>query len=369
MKKHTPWEKYQLDLQDEEFMEDAAQAAAVKELDRVYQELIHHRPSANSFSERLRGLFKKDEAIMPAQGLYMWGGVGRGKTYLMDTFYECLPFKDKMRMHFHRFMQFVHGELKTLRDKQDPLKIVADRIAGETRVICFDEFFVSDIADAMILAGLFKELFHRGVTLVGTSNIEPDGLYKDGMQRDRFLPAIEMVKTHTRVLNVDGGTDYRLRFLEQAEIYHSPLDDKAEEVLKDDFDHLAPEPGRENQALDILGRDLQTRWIADGVVWFDFEAICDGPRSQNDYIEIARTFHSVVVSNVPVLTWETENQARRFINMVDEFYDRNVKVIMSAEAQPHELYQGKKLVFEFERTVSRLQEMQSHDYLAMPHLP
>jgi cell division protein ZapE len=287
----------------------------------------------------------------------------------MDTFFDTLPFPRKLRAHFHRFMQRVHRELKELSGEKNPLQLIAQRLAIETRIICFDEFFVSDIADAMILAGLFQGLFERGVSLVATSNIEPDGLYKDGLQRARFLPAIALLKQHTLVLNVDGGTDYRLRALEKAELYHYPLDSAANAGLLRSFTALAPEPGLQSQQLEIEGRSIRALWVADDVVWFDFVDLCDGPRSQNDYIELARSYHAVLVGNIPQMSAEREDQARRFINLVDEFYDRNVKLVLAAAVPLERLYSGGRLSFEFERTKSRLLEMQSHEYLAREHLP
>ena len=363
----TPWERYQADLNREGFAADPAQETAVRELQSVYDALIAEPPEASLWqrlSERLRPSPKE-----PVRGLYLWGGVGRGKTYLVDTFYDCLPFPEKRRMHFHRFMQSVHHQLKRLQDRQDPLTIIGRDFAEASRVLCFDEFFVSDIADAMILGGLLKALFDNGVTLVATSNIPPDQLYRDGLQRARFVPAIELIKHHTRTLNVDGGVDYRLRFLEKAEIFHVPLDEAGEQALADDFGHLAEGPVEADTTLEVEGRAIPVRRMADGVAWFDFAALCDGPRGQADYIEIARTCHSVILSGVPVLDADHENQARRFISMVDEFYDHNVKLICTAEAEAAALYQGERLVFEFDRTISRLQEMQSHEYLGSEHKP
>jgi len=300
--------------------------------------------------------------------------VGRGKTYLMDMFYEALPFDNKMRMHFHRFMRRVHHELTDLQGEKDPLTIVAERIAAEAEVICFDEFFVSDITDAMLLAGLFEALFARGVCLVTTSNIEPRYLYKDGLQRQRFLPAIELLEQHTEVLNIDGGVDYRLRTLEQAELYHSPIDADTDVKLLEFFQQLAPVGGgrdficiEANVQVEVENRPILARYMADDVVWFDFYALCDGPRSQNDYIELAREFHAVLVSGVPQMDVNCEDVARRFILMVDEFYDHNIKLLLSADVPLENLYVGKRQAFEFERTRSRLQEMQSHDYLAAAH--
>lgn len=364
----TPLERYRHDLKRPDFMPDAAQQAAVEKLQALYDALVASSEQRQGLMASVLGRWFNKE-VVPVRGLYFWGGVGRGKTYLMDNFYESLPFKEKMRSHFHRFMKRVHEELKTLHNEKDPLEIVADRIAKEARVICFDEFFVSDITDAMILANLLDGLFRRGVTLVTTSNIIPDGLYKDGLQRARFLPAIALLNTHTEVVNVDGGTDYRLRSLEQAELYHHPLDDDADASLYKSFFSLVPDKEEivEALSLEVEGRYIQARYHAEDVVWFDFLAVCDGPRSQNDYIELAKEYHAVLISNLPTLGEKREDQARRFINLVDEFYDRGVKLIISAENPLHEIYSGSRLTFEFERTVSRLLEMQSHEYLARPH--
>lgn len=367
----TPLERYQQDLQREGFSLDPAQEKAVQHLQRLYDELVEAEQTerAASLVQRVLGKFLRDESAEPIRGLYFWGGVGRGKTYLMDTFYEALPFERKLRAHFHRFMRRVHRELKELAGEKNPLPIVAERIAREARVICFDEFFVSDITDAMILAGLFEHLFDKGVVLVATSNIVPEELYKDGLQRVRFLPAIDLIKQHTRVVNVDGGVDYRLRTLEQAELYHSPLDREADESLWRSFEQLAPEPGEADRALEIEGRSIRARFVADDVAWFEFAELCDGPRSQNDYIELARIFHAVLLSNVPQMGGGREDQARRFISLVDEFYDRHVKLVISAAVPLEELYAGGRLQFEFQRTASRLLEMQSHEYLAREHKP
>ncbi|MBU6949976.1 cell division protein ZapE [Hahella sp. HN01] len=368
----TPIEKYRQDLERQDFSYDPAQEMAVEKLQVLFERLTaaeSKRLQASRIQRLARkiGLTKADTT--PEKGLYFWGGVGRGKTYLMDTFYECLPFKRKMRVHFHRFMQRVHQELKQLKGEKNPLEIVADNFSRDARVICFDEFFVTDIGDAMILATLLEALFERGVSLVCTSNIVPDGLYKDGLQRQRFLPAIALLNQHTEVVNVDGGTDYRLRTLQQAELYHYPLDEDAQLSLAQSYERLAVEAGAHQTDILINGRKLNAIRRADDVIWFDFKELCDGPRSQNDYIELAREFHAVLVSNVPVLEANKEDQARRFINLVDEFYDRRVKVIISAAAAINEIYQGERLKFEFERTESRLLEMQSQEYLASPHRP
>lgn len=362
----SPLERYEQDLARSDFRRDPAQAQAVALLQDLYLRLLADTKEPDGW---LSKWFKR-EPRHPVRGLYLWGGVGRGKTYLMDCFYESLPFTQKMRVHFHRFMRRVHGELKVFAGHKNPLQKVADTIAAETKVICFDEFFVSDITDAMILGNLMEALFARGVVLVATSNVEPDSLYKDGLQRSRFLPAIALLKTHTQVVNIDGGIDYRLRALEQAELFHWPLDETADRSLMESFRSLIPKPDEfeKDVIIEIEGRGIPARYRAEGVIWFDFPALCDGPRSQNDYIEVAREFHSVILSNLPELGADREDQARRFINLVDEFYDRHIKLVLSSARRLTEIYSGGRLEFEFQRTTSRLLEMQSRDYLAKPHL-
>lgn len=380
-----PMARYRADLERDDFQFDPAQQRAVEHLQRLYDELVatpRTRPRASTGGKGLRsrvaGLLgkrgKREEApdvpaLPPVSGLYLWGGVGRGKTYLVDTFYEALPFPEKMRTHFHRFMQRVHNELEHCKGERNPLTLIAGKFADEARVICFDEFFVKDITDAMILANLLEALFAKGVVLVATSNIVPADLYKDGLQRARFLPAIDLLERHCEVVNVDSGVDYRLRALERAEIFHAPLDDAAEAELARSFREITGHEGEADVPLEINHRVLRARRLHDDVVWFEFRELCDGPRSQNDYIELAREFHSVLVSNVTRMSGATDDQARRFINMVDEFYDRGVKLLMSAEVPAEALYRDGRLEFEFQRTLSRLQEMQSHEYLALPHKP
>ncbi len=363
----TPLERYQADLKRPDFFHDAAQETAVRHLQRLYDDLIAADRNKSGLIGKLFG--KKTQE--PIKGLYFWGGVGRGKTYLVDTFYDALPFKQKMRTHFHRFMKRVHEEMKTLKGEKNPLTIIGKRFADEARVICFDEFFVSDITDAMILATLLDELFKNGVSLVATSNIVPDGLYKDGLQRARFLPAIALLKQHTVIVNVDSGIDYRLRALEQAELYHWPLGPEAEQSLEKSFRSLLTEncEAQENEALMIENRAIKARKVANDVAWFEFRELCDGPRSQNDYIELGKIFEAVLVSNVEQMGVAKDDMARRFINLVDEFYDRNVKLILSAEVELKDLYTGGRLEFEFQRTLSRLLEMQSHEFLSRPHKP
>ena len=359
----SPVEKYQQLLAQSAISEDPGQRRVVDLLEALYQ-LLLARTRQKSALSRLLG--RGNDA--PVKGLYLWGGVGRGKTMLMDLFFDCLPPGERLRMHFHRFMRRVHGELTELSGTANPLDAVADRFAQETRVLCFDEFFVSDIGDAMILGELLDGLFERGVTLVATSNVVPADLYQNGLQRRRFLPAIALLEAHTRVHQIEVELDYRLRVLERAEIFHSPLDSAAERSLQKSFSALAPESGQLDVKLEIENRPIRARQVADDVAWFEFSELCDGPRSQNDYIELARIYHAVLVSNVPQFTGRDENAARRFISLVDEFYDHNVKLILSAAVPIPNLYGGERLRFEFARTESRLLEMQSHEYLARTHL-
>ena len=302
------------------------------------------------------------------KGLYLWGSVGRGKTWLMDLFFDSLPFEEKKRVHFHRFMEQVHKALKANADRRDPLVIVGEAWAKDCRVLCLDEFFVSDIADAMLLAGLLDALFSEGVTLVTTSNIPPDQLYHDGLQRAKFLPAIDRIKSSTEVIELSGDEDFRLRILERSDIYHHPLDDAAEQAMETSFDAMAAGCVLEPQ-LRINSRTFSAVRRGDGIVWFDFTELCLKPRSGIDYIEIARRFNTVIVTGVRQMTEADSDAGRRFVTMIDEFYDRNVKLLISADVPHTEIYTGNRLAFEFQRTVSRLTEMQSHEYLARPHLP
>lgn len=365
----TPQQKYQQDLQRKDFIADPAQAMAVTHLEALYHRML--APPLPVAKPPLWSRLLKRQApaeMTPVKGLYFWGGVGRGKTYLVDTFFECLPTSRKMRVHFHRFMHRVHHEMQQLSAQPDPLERVADRFKAETDIICFDEFFVSDITDAMILGTLFDALFRRGITLVATSNIPPDELYRNGLQRARFLPAIELIHRHCDIVNVDSGIDYRLRALEQAEIYHFPLDAQAEKNIEQYFLQLSVEPRSQGKEIEINNRMLPSRHEADGVVHFTFHTLCQTARSQNDYMEIARIYHTVLVSEVIRMGEKEDDAARRFIAMVDEFYERNVKLIMSAQTEMADLYRGGRLEFEFRRCCSRLIEMQSHEYLAKPHL-
>jgi cell division protein ZapE len=362
-------ELYRQELKQRGFKADKAQEAAVEALDDLRARLLRSHGAANSGARKLLAKLGKRNGSAVEKGLYLWGGVGRGKTWLMDLFFQSLPFEAKRRRHFHRFMHDVHAELGKLKGREEPLEHVADNIARDTRVLCFDEFFVSDIADAMILGTLMEALFRRGVALVATSNVPPKDLYKEGLQRQRFLPAIKMLEEQTRVLPVDGGTDYRLRQLTQAGTYIENSDAQAPAKLDALFSELADSTTCTGGTVEIEGRDIPVVKESENVIWFEFEALCEGPRSQNDYIEIAREYQSVIVSNVPVLTATRENAARRLIALVDEFYDRHVNLIVSAAAPPDGIYQGERLKFEFQRTVSRLTEMQTEEYLASEHRP
>jgi len=362
----TPLQKYQNDLRSGDFSKDPAQQMAAELLDDLFRRLLT-RNQNNNLWKRITSRFNND--IGPEKGLYFWGGVGRGKTYLMDMFFDQLPIENKMRLHFHRFMHQLHQRLTAHKGQRDPLIKIAEDLAQQTCVICFDEFFVSDITDAMLLGRLFEALFSRGVTLVATSNIPPQKLYWNGLQRERFIPAIKLIERHTQVVNVDGGVDYRLRTLEQADIFHSPHGQAAVDNLNQSFDHLSTEEMAAGSQIEVENRMVQTVRCAEGVVWFEFAQICETARNHSDYIELSRCYHTVMVSQIPKLEAKDDAATRRFISLVDEFYERNVKLMITAEAELEALYQGKQLAFEFKRTLSRLQEMQSHDYLASEHLP
>jgi cell division protein ZapE len=361
-----PLEHYERELARRGFSADAAQQAAVQHTQTLFNELVAERARRSSMLGRLHRALAGRRAV-PFRGLYLWGGVGRGKTWIVDSFFGCLPFPEKQRLHFHRFMQHVHQELKSLGEVSDPLQIVADRFAERALVVCFDEFHVADITDAMLLGALLRALFERGVTLVATSNEAPSELYRGGLQRERFLPAIALIEERTRVVNVDSGVDYRMRYLDRAEIYHCGLGGEADRILNMHFENIAPEAGSRGTTVEIEGRRISIVRRADSIVWFDFGVLCGGPRGPADYIEIARQFQTVLLGNVPRLTDADGDSLKRFITFIDECYDRNVRLITTAEAPPAELYAGGRQAGAFQRTASRLVEMQSRAYLRRPH--
>ena len=339
------------------FEPDAAQSAAIARLQRAFDEWVAYKSRRSTAVRRM--------LIHPElpRGVYLWGGVGRGKSFLMDAFYVTVPVVRKTRLHFHEFMREVHRELAVLQGTQDPLQELSRRIARRFRLICFDEFHISDVTDAMILYRLLQGLFEDGVMLMATSNFEPDALYPDGLHRDRILPAIELIKNNMDVQHVDAGRDYRLRAMRSMSLYHTPLGPGADVAMEQTFECLA-EAAEEDPTLHIEFRELVALRRAGGVIWFDFESLCNTPRSQNDYLEIAACFHTVLVSDVPRMTPERASAARRFTLLVDVLYDRNIKLVLSAEVNPAALYTSGPLAYEFERTVSRLLEMQTSDYLA-----
>lgn len=359
---------YTRELRTHSYGADPAQRIAVEKLDSLRERLIAGRDSKRSLTTRtLRRLLQR--SIAPERGVYLWGPVGRGKTWLMDLFFQSLPFPDRRRRHFHRFMHDVHTELKTLSDQDSPLEHVAEHIAAETRVLCFDELYVTDVADAMILGGLFDGLFRRGVSLVATSNTPPSELYRGGLQRQRFLPAIALLERHTQVMPINGGNDYRLRHLTQAGTYLKTDEHDTAQRLHTLFAELSQHSDWEDGALELNDRRIPVVRQSDSAVWFDFQTLCAGPRSQDDYIELARLYSTVVVSDIPQLDEGDHDATRRFIALIDELYDRNVNLVVSAAAAPHELYCGTRLQFEFQRAASRLVEMQSTAYLARERLP
>ncbi len=360
----SPLVRYQLALAATDFSADPIQATAIAKLDAIYSHLVTAPPQPQLWAR----LIRRPTPTVAIKGLYMWGGVGRGKTFVVDTFFACLPEKVGRRVHFHSFMQDIHRALKKLRGTSDPLHEIARRWAKEFRVLCLDEFHVVDITDAMLLAQLLTTLFDAGVILVTTSNEAPDRLYQGGLQRERFLPAIALLKTHLDIYEFSGSTDYRLRTLTQAATYYVPNNDAAELALAARYAALTHRAAGAPCALIVEGRTVMTRAHDDGVVWFDFVELCGGPRATTDYIEIGCCFHTVLISNIPCFGDDDSDPARRFINLIDEFYDRGVNVLCSAAARPDALYRGARLPAAFARTASRVVEMQSEQYLSKPHL-
>jgi cell division protein ZapE len=339
---------------------DPAQLMAAMRLQQFYDDLIAFKAARRS---RLRKLLVHPQ--LP-RGVWFWGGVGRGKSFLMDCFYEAVPYQRKRRVHFHAFVAEVHQRLKRYRNEPDPLARVAAQVGRETRLMCFDEFHVSDIADAMILGRLMEALFEAGVLFCITSNYPPDGLYPDGLQRDRLFPTIALLNDKLDIIKVDAGIDYRLRALEMANIYLTPDDAAAAAQMLDTFRRVAGGEGHA-RTIEVLGRELAVVRRAPGIAWFDFATLCGGPRSQNDYLDLAHRFHTVFLSGVPTMGPDQASEARRFTWLVDVFYDHRVKLLISAESRAEELYTEGVQAGEFQRTVSRLIEMRSHDYLESPH--
>ncbi|MEE9451200.1 MAG: cell division protein ZapE [Gammaproteobacteria bacterium] len=358
----TPQQLYQRDLDANKIIADEVQIQALAHLQKLYEVLLKVPPEVNNWRTWLSSALKKDRRKF-SKGLYLWGGVGIGKTYLMDIFFSALPFKTKLRLHFHRFMQQVHAELSRLQGHADPLKIIARHFSMRARVLCIDEFMVHDIADAMILAGLFEALFECGICLVTTSNQPPDDLYENGLQRQRFLPAIELLKKNMRIHRMPCLQDYRLRALTQLGAYFTPLNTASQQAMRQCFEVYAHHSGRDDEILIIAQRPIKTICLAKQVVWFDFKQLCQPPRSQMDYLAIAERFKVVLVSNVPQIKAQEADKITYLINLVDIFYDQGVHLILSAQVTASALYlQGSERA-SFQRTLSRLHEMQSQDYL------
>jgi len=341
---------------------DEAQRKALPRFQRLYEELA----ALDRSDAPLMRLLARRRAV---KGLYLWGGVGRGKSFLMDSFFNVAPMRRKTRAHFHRFMQDIHQQLAGLQGQSDPLATIAKRLARDTRLLCLDEFLVTDIADAMLMRRLLEGLVAEGVVLVTTSNTQPDALYLNGLQRGQFLPAIELLKQHLEVVNVDGGQDYRLRALEKLGVYHCPLTDATDLRMAEEFVAIARHEGDPVTTVEVDGRILLARRVSSGVAWFEFAELCQKPRGQVDFIEISRRFHTVLLSGIPRMFADERDVARRFAWLVDEFYDRRVKLIASAAAPVEGLLDPTTVGRDLERTVSRLIEMQSRQYLTLPHLP
>ncbi len=361
----TPSEKYQDIVQQSGFTTDDAQQDTLALFDKLQHDLSQQLSSRRS--TWWQKLVPEKKSPQPLRGIYLWGGVGRGKTFLMDIFYQCLPIESKRRIHFHQFMNDVHQSLKQLKGLENPLQNVATQLSKNTRILCLDEFVIIDIADAMIMYGLLEALFARSVVLVTTSNSPPHNLYHDGLQRARFLPAIDLINHNCNVVNLDSGEDYRLQGLKQTHLYAVPHSPQAlKEINAYLTERVTAYQSRATQ-LTINGRNLSFQVCAEDTIWFSFEDLCKTTRSQNDYLELARMFNTLVLTDIEVMSSRSDDVARRFVLLIDVLYDHRVKLICSAAENPDKLYQGKRLTFEFERTASRLIEMQSQKYLAQAH--
>ncbi len=359
--------RYQNLLQQDKLKPDTAQAQAVSILQELYEQLLDYDPHRTSgIVNRMKtALFGPQSS---PQGVYLWGDVGRGKTLLMNLFYQCLPFEQKARMHFHHFMLDVHEQLSTLHGQKNPLTHLAREYAARYRIICLDEFIVTNITDAMLLYGLLDELFKQGVVLVATSNRIPDDLYLNGLQRERFLPAIALIKQRTTVHHLDSIEDHRMALLEKSDLYHAPITADTKTKMRQQLESLAVSDIIDEAVITVNRREIPTVARSNEVIWFEFEVLCNVPRATPDYIEIAEEYGIVLLSGVPVMTEDMDDKARRFIYLIDELYDKNVTFIMSAEAGVDEIYQGSMLAFAFKRTRSRLIEMRSEHYLSKSHI-
>ncbi len=370
-------EKYRQTIREQDMNEDTAQLEVIHVLQSLSDKL-----STPDFAYRLRRRFpgitgfcafsswlRLDSLSRPVTGIYLWGGVGRGKTWLMHLFYENLAFEEKQRLHFHAFMQSVHEQLGEMKKQKNPLTVIARNYSRRYRVLCLDEFIVTNITDAMLLSGLLRALFKCGVTLVATSNRPPDDLYLNGLQRERFLPAIELIKTHCQVIQLDNGIDHRLALLERSHLYLTPLTDENRKIMQQHFFSLCAGSYRSDTELMLFKRPVKTVYETDGAIWFNFDVICSAPRAAQDYIEIAQQFHTVFISNVPVLSEAYDDKTRRFIYLIDALYDCKVKLFISAAEKPESLYRGTMLEFAFQRACSRLIEMRSEQYLSQAHAP
>ncbi len=359
---HSPLTWYQAAAEQPGFIRDAAQAKAIEYLDRLWTELMMFKRKRNRF------LGRSLRSPQLPKGLYFYGGVGRGKSFLMDAFYGCLPYRRKRRVHFHAFMAEIHRRLRELKSEADPLKSVAAEIAKETRVLCFDEFHVSDIADAMILGRLLENLFAEGVVLVATSNYAPAELYPQGQNRSSFLPTIALLEDKLTILNVDGGEDYRLRTLSAAEVFYLPADEASEQKLADLFAQVTAKQQQKPLELVVHGRPLVSRGHTEKAVWFDFRTLCFGPRSQADYLYLCERYEMIFISGMEKLSQSERAEARRLTWLIDVMYDYRVKLCATSDVPPEEMYVEGDFAQEFVRTVSRMVEMQSQEYLDLPHL-
>jgi cell division protein ZapE len=370
----SPRTLYQQEIADKLLLPDTAQERVVEQLQLLYEALLNEPESSVSNKGRSKSFlhrFRKSSSlsqttVIAPKGVYLWGGVGRGKTHLCDMFYKTVPTKKKLRMHYHRFMLLVHQELREQGNVVDPVDKITALWAKKVKLLVLDEMHINDITDALLMRNLLKGLFERGVVLVTTSNRIPDDLYKDGLQREQFLPAIALLKQHTQVLNLNSEQDYRMRALEHTETYLTPIDSSVQQKLEACFDEISGHDDEQLRLGEVVINDRAIPMVkrATGVIWFDFDALCNSHRSNQDYIEITNYFHTVIISNIPVMDKYKEDAARRFVNMIDEFYDHNTNLIISAQVPANQLYVGEKLEFEFDRAVSRLLEMQSEEYLA-----